>query len=232
MANNRKIDITEFDFDAIKTNLKTFLKQQDSFKDYDFEGSGMSVLLDTLAYNTHYLGFNANMLANEMFLDSATLRSSITSHAKTLGYEVSSCRAPYADVNVILNSAALGSATMQAGTVFTTKVNNVDYQYVTVEDLTAQNTGTSIPFNDIKIYEGTYVTTRYSVDSSNVNQRFTLPSSNSDTSTLTVQVQNSTSDTTTSTFTKATDISTLTKDSEVYYIQEVEGGIFEVYLVI
>jgi len=229
MANNRKIDITDFDFDNIKTNLKTFLKQQDTFKDYDFEGSGLNILLDTLAYNTHYLGFNANMLANEMFLDSATLRSSITSHAKTLGYEVSSCRAPYADVNVVLNAASKGSATMQAGTVFTTKVNNEDYQYVTIDDMTAQNSGTSIPFNNIKIYEGTYITTRYTVDSSNVDQRFTLPSSNSDTSTLTVQVQNSAADTTLETYIKATDISALTKNSSVYYIQEVEGGIFQVY---
>ena len=89
-VNNKRLSVTELDFDDIKTNLKTFLKAQTEFKDYDFEGSGMSVLLDTLAYNTHYLGFNANMVANEMFLDSASLRSSIVSHAKMLGYEVSS----------------------------------------------------------------------------------------------------------------------------------------------
>ena len=90
--NNKKLQVTELDFDNIKANLKTFLKAQTEFKDYDFEGSGMNILLDTLAYNTHYLGFNANMLANEMFLDSASLRSSVVSHAKTLGYEVSSAR--------------------------------------------------------------------------------------------------------------------------------------------
>ena len=84
MADNTNIRITEFDFDAIKRNLKVFLKAQSEFKDYDFEGSGMNILLDTLAYNTHYLGFNANMLANEMFLDSSSLRSSVASHAKTL----------------------------------------------------------------------------------------------------------------------------------------------------
>ena len=81
-----KLDISELDFDTIKDNLKTFLSQQDEFRDYDFEGSGMSVLLDTLAYNTHYLGYNANMLANEMYLDSADLRSSVVSLAKTVGY--------------------------------------------------------------------------------------------------------------------------------------------------
>ena len=98
-TNNQKVRVTELDFDEIKANLKSFLKNQTEFRDYDFEGSGMSVLLDTLAYNTHYLGFNANMLANEMFLDSASLRSSVVSHAKMLGYEVSSARAPKAIIN-------------------------------------------------------------------------------------------------------------------------------------
>ena len=88
--NDKRLSVTEFDFDDVKDNLKTFLKNQTEFTDYDFEGSGMSALLDVLAYNTHYLGFNANMLANEMFLDSASLRSSVVSHAKMLGYEVSS----------------------------------------------------------------------------------------------------------------------------------------------
>ena len=91
--NDKRLSVTEFDFDDVKDNLKTFLKNQTEFTDYDFEGSGMSALLDVLAYNTHYLGFNANMLANEMFLDSASLRSSVVSHAKMLGYEVASPRA-------------------------------------------------------------------------------------------------------------------------------------------
>ena len=228
-ATNRRLDVSEFDFDDIKLNLKTFLKAQTTFKDYDFEGSGMSSLLDVLAYNTHYLGFNLNMVANEMFLDTSTLRSSIVSHAKTLGYEVDSCRAPYADVNVVLNNASLGSATMSAGTVFTTKVNNIDYQFVTVSDMTRASSGPYIAFNDIKIYEGTYVTTRYTVDFTSVDQRFILPEDTADTSTLTVEVQNSSTDTTSNTFTKATDISQLKTTSNVYYIQEVEAGKFEVY---
>ena len=93
-VNKKRLRVTELDFEEIKENLKLFLKAQTEFKDYDFDGSGMNILLDTLAYNTHYLGYNANMLANEMFLDSASLRSSIVSHAKQLGYEVSSARAP------------------------------------------------------------------------------------------------------------------------------------------
>ena len=103
MANSQKLQVTELDFDGIKENLKTFLKDQTQFKDYDFEGSGLNILLDTLAYNTHYLAYNANMVANEMFLDSAALRSSIVSHAKMLGYEVDSCKSPKATINVTRN---------------------------------------------------------------------------------------------------------------------------------
>ena len=227
-ANDKRLRVTEFDFDDVKDNLKTFLKAQTEFKDYDFEGSGINILLDTLAYNTHYLGFNANMLANEMFLDSASLRSSIVSHAKMLGYEVSSCRAPTATINISLTTANT-TATMSAGTAFTTKVDNVSYQFVTISDTTGQNTGSSVPFDSTVIYEGTWTTTKYLVDTSDVDQRFILTDNRADVNTLTVKVQNSSSDTTTTTYTKATDISQLSSASTVYFLQEVEVGKFEVY---
>ena len=227
-ANDKRLRVTEFDFDDVKSNLKTFLKAQTEFKDYDFEGSGINILLDTLAYNTHYLGFNANMLANEMFLDSASLRSSIVSHAKMLGYEVSSCRAPTATINVSLTTSNT-TATMSAGTAFTTTVDGTTYQFVTIADSTGQNTGSAVPFDSTKIYEGTWTTTKYLVDTSDVDQRFSLTDNRADTDTLTVKVQNSSSDTTTTTYTKATDISQLSSTSTVYFLQEVEVGKFEVY---
>ena len=226
--NDKRLSVTEFDFDDVKDNLKTFLKNQTDFTDYDFEGSGMSALLDVLAYNTHYLGFNANMLANEMFLDSASLRSSVVSHAKMLGYEVSSPRAPIATINVSL-STSQALATMSAGTTFSTKVDGVSYQFVTIEDVTKQNTGSSVPFDSTLIYEGTYATTKYLVNSNDVDQRFMLTDVRADTSTLTVRVQNSTTDTTTTTYTKATDITQLSSSSTVYYLQETESGKFEIY---
>ena len=228
-VNDRRLTVSDFDFDDVKSNLKTFLRGQSEFKDYDFEGSGMSALLDVLAYNTHYLGFNANMLANEMFLDSASLRSSIVSHAKTLGYVPSSSRAANATVNVTLNTTALGSATMPGGTVFTTSVDGDDYQFVTSDDVTASNTGSGITFNNIKIYEGTYITTRYTVNTSDADQRFLLPDDRADTTTLTVRVQTSSTDTFTTTFTEATDITQVTSSSNSYFLQEVEAGQFEVY---
>ena len=137
-TNDSRLRVTELDFDNIKDNLKFFLKAQDKFKDYDFEGSGMSILLDTLAYNTHYMAFNANMVANEMFLDSSSLRSSAVSHAKMLGYEVTSARAPKAVVNVNLQTTD-ATKTLAAGTAFTTTVDGVDYQFVTTSDRTAAN---------------------------------------------------------------------------------------------
>ena len=227
-VNQRRLNVTQFDFDDVKDNLKTFLKSQTEFTDYDFEGSGMNALLDVLAYNTHYLGFNANMLANEMFLDSASLRSSVVSHAKMLGYEVTSPRAPTATINVTLNTDN-ATATMPAGTAFTTSVDGISFQFVTINDVTGQNTGNSIPFDSTKIYEGTYTRTKYLVDTNDVDQRFMLTDVRADITTLTVKVQNSASDTTTTTYTKATDITQLTKDSTVYFCQEVEGGKFEIY---
>ena len=229
MAISRKrLSVTEFDFDEVKDNLKLFMKNQDEFKDYDFEGSGLSALLDVLAYNTHYLGFNANMLANEMFLDSSQLRSSVVSHAKTLGYTTRSSTASKAVVDVLLNTT-LSSAIMPAGTVFTTSIDDVSYQFVTIADKTAFNSGSVIPFDDVTIYEGSYVSTRYTVNTSNVEQRFLINSDRVDTTTLSVVVQNSSTDTTQTTFTLATDIAALTSTSNVYFLQEVEEGKYEIY---
>ena len=227
-TNDKRLRVTEFDFDDVKDNLKTFLKAQNEFKDYDFEGSGMNILLDTLAYNTHYLGFNANMLANEMFLDSASLRSSIVSHAKMLGYEVSSPKSPRATINISLATSKT-TATMPAGTAFTTTVDDVSYQFVTIADITGTNTGNAVPFDSTEIYEGSYVTTKYLVDSSDIDQRFILVDPRVDTTTLTVKVQTSADDASTTTYTKATDISQLSRSSTVYFLQEIEAGRFEVY---
>ena len=226
--NEKRLKVTELDFDDIKNNLKVFLKNQTQFKDYDFEGSGMNILLDTLAYNTHYLAYNTNMVANEMFLDSSSLRSSAVSHAKALGYEVGSARAPIATVNVVLDTTA-ATKTMPAGTAFSTTVDGTSYQFVTITDITSNNIGNAVNFDSTEIYEGTYVTTKYVVDSSDIDQRFILTDPRSDTNTLTVKIQNSTTDTTTTTYTKATDISQLSSSSTVYYLQEIEAGRFEVY---
>ena len=229
MANLKRLDVTEFDFDEVKGNLKTFLRGQTEFTDYDFEGSGMNILLDVLAYNTHYLGFNANMLANEMFLDSASLRSSVVSHAKTLGYEPTSVTAPTATIDVTLSNVSNSTRTLAKGTTFNATVDNDSYQFVCIEDVTETKNGTDIVFNNLVVYEGTYVTQRYTVDTDDADQRFVISDNRIDVRTLSVSVQNSSSDTTTTTFTKATDVTQLNSESLVYWLQEVESGKYQVY---
>ena len=230
MASN-KLEVSELDFDAIKLNLKTFLQNQSEFQDYDFEGSGFAVLLDLLAYNTHYLGFNANMLANEMYLDSADIRKNIVSLAKMLGYTPTSAKSPSALINITMNNVTGSPATITAakGTVFTTTVNGTSYQFVTNAETTISPSEGVYQFQSLEVFEGTLVTFKYTVDSSDVDQRFIIPSINADTTTLKVSIQNSASDTTTNTYSKATSFTSLNDESKVYFLQESDEGKFEVY---
>ena len=224
-----KLEISQLNFDQIKANLKQYLSNQNTFKDYDFEGSGMAVLLDLLAYNTHYLSYHANIAANEMFIDTADLRPSIVSLAKALGYTPNSVRAPYADINVVVNGATGATLTMNAGTQFTTTVDNVNYNFVTIGSNTISPVDGVYTFSNLKIYEGTYVSYNYTANTTDVDQKFLINSENADTSTLTVQVQESATDTTTNTYTRATSITELDSDSKVYFLQESDDGKFEVY---
>jgi hypothetical protein len=224
-----KLEISELDFDGIKANLKTFLSQQNEFTDYNFEGSGMSVLLDTLAYNTHYLAYNANMLANEMYLDSADLRSSVVSLAKQVGYTPTSCTASTAVLDVLVNNASGASLTMSRGTKFTTTVDGQSYSFVNNADVSITPASGVYQFNDLTVTEGSYLNYKYTVSTSDIDQRFIIPNDSVDTTTLTVKVQESSSDSTTNTYTLATGITALDSTSKVYFLQEVEGGRFEVY---
>ena len=171
MASN-KLTVSDLDFDNVKSNLKNFLSQQTEFQDYDFEGSGMAILLDLLAYNTHYLGFNANMLANEVYLDSADVRKNIVSLAKMLGYTPTSPRSPQAQVDITVNNATGTSLTLTKGTIFTSIVNNVSYQFLPNEDFTITPSSGVYKFSGVPLYEGTLTTFKYTVDSSDVDQRF------------------------------------------------------------
>ena len=123
-TNPSRLRVTELDFDDIKDNLKTFLRAQNTFKDYDFEGSGMNILLDTLAYNTHYLAYNANMVANEMFLDSAQIRNNIVSRAKMLGYTPRSAQGASATIQLnVIPSTSVDSLTVAKNTSFTSTIS-------------------------------------------------------------------------------------------------------------
>ena len=224
-----KLEISELDFDGIKSNLKTFLSQQNEFTDYDFEGSGMSVLLDVLAYNTHYLGYNANMLANEMYLDSADLRSSVVSLAKQVGYTPTSCTSSTATLTVLVNDASGASLTMSRGTKFSTTVDGQSYSFVNNADVSITPVSGVYQFDNLTVYEGSYLNFKYTANTSDIDQRFIIPNDSVDTTTLTVKVQESSSDATTNTYTLASGITGLDSTSKVYFLQEVEGGRFEVY---
>jgi len=224
-----KLQVTELDFDLIKDNLKTYMKNQTEFSDYNFEGSGMSQIIDLLAYNTHYLAMNANFAMNEAFLDSATLRSSVVSHAKGLGYTPRSARAPVAYVDVTLNSSTAVSATLAKGTRFTTKVDGSTFGFVVNEDITTTPTNGVMRFINVPIYEGTLITSRYTVDLNNIEQKFLISDDRGDTTTLKVSVQTSGSDVSTTTYTLATDITQVTSGAKVYFLQESTDGKFEVY---
>ena len=226
---NHKLNISDLDFDQVKTNLKTFLQSQSEFQDYNFEGSGLSIMLDVLAYNTHYLAFLANMSTNEIYLDSADIRNNIVSLAKMIGYTPSSPRAPRASVDIVVNNGSGTSITMNKGTVFTTTVDNTQYQYVNNEEITITPADGVYRFSDCTLYEGTLVTFKYTVDSNDPDQRFVIPSTKADTSTLKVSVQNSAVDTTKSTYTFASSYSNVDRTTKAYFLQEVEDGKFEVY---
>jgi len=229
MAKQHRLDISELDFENIKGSLKRFLANQNEFKDYDFEGSSLSILLDTLAYNTHYLAYNANFVANEMYMDTAQLRSSVASLSKLVGYVPNSARAPIADLKLVINDGTGSSITVPAGTKFTSSIDGLTYTFVSVADKVVQPVDGIYTAQSLDVYEGTYVTYTYTNDSDDIDQRFLIPSDRADTTTIKVVVQNSASDTTSSTYTKATSITQLDGDSKVYFLQEAEDGQFEIY---
>ena len=224
----KRLSVTDLDFDTIKDNMKTFLRQQDQFADYDFEGSTISTLLDVLAYNTHYNAVYANVLANEMFLDSADLRNSIVSHAKHVGYTPRSATSPIAKLNVVVDNLTGSSATAARGTTFTTTVDGVSYNYIVKDDTTINPVSGVYTFSNLEVYEGTLVDNKYTVDVTNADQRFLIRNKNADTTTLKVTVQNSSSDTTTATYTKSTDLADVSSTSEVYYLEGAEDEQYEV----
>jgi len=230
-AANSNIQITDLDFDSIKENLKTFLRSQDKFKDYDFEGSGLSVLLDVLAYNTHYNSYYLNMVANEMFMDTAVLRSSVISHAKLLNYTPRSSVSPSAVITLQVNNVPVSSLTLNKFTKFQSEaIDGVNYTFVTKEAITENTSANTVIFNDLEIYQGEPISLNFSYNSqSNPKQVFTLPDANIDTSTLEVRVQPSPTSISPVTYQLADDFSTKDGESRIYYLQESLTGEYEIY---
>lgn len=234
MANPSKIKLSDLDFDTIKENLKSFLKDQNEFQDYNFEGSAINILLDILAYNTHYNAFYMNMIANEMFLDSASLRSSVVSHAKLLGYTPRSATTSKAVVNVSITKATTDSTTLLTIPRFTPFVtdslNGTSYRFLTTTDQTVANTGRVFKFTNLELKEGQEASYVFVVDNqTNATQTFTLPDYNIDTSTLQIAVQKSATNSDRSIYKLGQDATEVTSDSKVFYLEENVDGLYQIY---
>jgi hypothetical protein len=228
-----RINVAELDFDTIKQNLKNFLKQQNEFTDYDFEGAGLSVLLDVLAYNTHYHSYYLNMVANESFLDSALLRDSVVSHAKTLGYVPYSKKSSMATINFTVESenTTAGLLTIPKGYRFlSNQIDGVVYNFIVLNDTTVTKSGTKYHFDDLNIYEGQLTSYRFIHDEqTNPKQIFTLPDENIDSQTITVSISPSLGNTQISLYEYASDVTEVDNNSEVYFLQEARSGKYEIY---
>lgn len=225
---NTYLKVTEVDFDDIRTNLKSYLSTQDQFQDYNFEGSALATLLDVLAYNTHYNAFYLNMLANEMFLDTAQQRDSVVSRAKELGYLPSSAIGAQANVSLTFTGIANTNAqfTIPRNATFTTTVDDVSYTYVVPTAKTVVNVSNTFSTSLI-IKEGTPLTHRFTVSASNP-ERYIIPNVNVDTSSIKVTVQESASDTTTTEYIRATNTKQITGTSAVYFLEESADKKYEV----
>lgn len=225
---NKKIQTTELDFDDIKNNLKLFLQGQTEFQDYDFEGSALSVLLDVLAYNTHYNSLYTNLAINEAFLDSASKRSSIVSRAKELGYVPYSATSAMATINVTVSSTSSLPVILQlpAYSAFSSSIDGVQYTFYTSEvytaDLnTANNTYT---FSGVQIKEGTPLTYKFTVQD---GVRYIIPNNNVDISSLKVRVQESAASSKYETYTNEENILALDSTSQVYFVKEIDDQLYE-----
>lgn len=228
-----RLRVTELDFDTIKLNLKTFLNQQSQFTDYDFEGSGLNVLLDILAYNTHYNAYYLNMVANESFLDTALLRDSVVSHAKALGYVPHSMKAPVATINFAVTSGTStdGTLTIPAGYSFlSNQIDSKVYNFVVLEDTTVTKASGSYYFENLDISEGQLITYSFNHNQTgNPKQVFTLPDNDIDTTTIKVGVSPTSTTTEIAVYNLVTDILDITNDSHVYYLQETKNGQYQIY---
>jgi uncharacterized protein YxeA len=237
MADNMKVN--ELDFDSIKGNLKEFLKNQNQLKDFDFDGSSINILIDLLAYNTHYNAFYSNMVANEMFLDTATLRDSVVSRAKMLGYTPRSMASSKILVNIEIpvpttTSPLPTSIIVPKYTKYKTVIDGKTYYFNTVQDHSAvqvRTEGSNYIFSTLNIYlyEGNKVEQKYVFDKNNPSQRMVLTNNNIDTSTLNVRVQRSATNLATTTFLKTVSITDLNSESPAYFLQEIEKELYEVY---
>lgn len=237
MAKTPRLKITDLDFDTIKKNLRQFLNQQQEFSDYNFEGSAFSVLIDLLAYNTHYNAYYLNMIANESFLDTALIRDSVVSQAKLLNYVPSSRMAPIATVDIVITApnSNIDTLTIPRGTRFSSElIDEFNYTFLTLENYTTTKSNTSYIFRNVELYEGTFNKIIFvQNDTANPNSIFTIPNPNIDTRTIKVSVreysQNAALAGSGLVYQRSTDILDLTSTSRAFFLQEGRDERYQIF---
>jgi hypothetical protein len=226
------VNFANLDFDQIKTSIKDYLRSNSNFTDYDFEGSNLSTIVDVLAYNTYITSYNANMVSNEVFIDSATLRENVVSLANNIGYTPYSKRAAQANISFFVNTTDYAdqpqTITLNKGLVASSNsFANESYTFAILDDITVPVSDNTASFDNVAIYEGIYLTSTFTVNSFDPDQRFILENSGIDLSTLRVIVKPSQSSTVTRKYIQSDSLFDVTSESPVYFVQEVEGERYE-----
>lgn len=224
---NTSIDLVGLDFNSIKSNLKNYLKNNTAFKDVDFEGSNISVLVDLLSYNTYLNSFYTNMVASEMFIDTASLRDSIVSHAKSLNYTPRSFVSSSANVSITISpTSSTNSVVIPKGTSFTSRVGSNTFTFTTNETLVLTNPNNNVFTSNITLYEGNYITDSFVMNYSNTSQRFVMSNPTIDTSSLTVTVIEDNGGVTIN-YTKSSSLVGMTSISNNYFVEAAENQQYE-----
>lgn len=229
------VNFTNLDFDQIKTSIRDYLRSNSNFTDYDFEGSNLSIILDVLAYNTYISSYNANMVSNEVFIDSATLRENVVSIARSIGYTPRSRTASKANVSFFVDTSTAPSPqkpltlTLKKGIVSTTSgsFSGVSYVYSIPDDITVPVINGIADFNNIDIYEGTYITETYTVNSLDPNQKFILNNANIDSSLIRVEVRDGSLGPRKK-YIQSNNILDINSESKIFFIQEIEDQRYEI----
>jgi len=232
MAANPYVRVTELDFEQIKENLKTFLQSQSQFLDYDFEGSNLNVLLDVLAYNTHYNAVLANMASNEMFIDTALKRSSVASLSKMLGYTPRSRRAARARLSLSVYNVpnAPNYATLERFTKFSVAVDNTVYDYFTTDSYVTEPIGGVYTWNNVDVYEGRQLDFYWTVPAQvTPATKFIIPNADVDIESLQISVQYGGTGSYVDVFTRVTDITSVSPTSKVFFVEENSQGLYQIY---
>ena len=226
------VNFANLDFDQIKQSITDYLRSNSNFTDYDFEGSNLSTIIDALAYNTYITSYNANMVSNEVFIDSATLRENVVSLARNIGYTPRSSKSSRANISFIVNTAGYSvkpqTITLNKGIVATSSsFGNEDYTFSIMEDITVPVVNDIATFSNIDVYEGTYVTNEFSYNSYDPNQRFILDNPNIDISTINVTWKPSEFSSVKRKYRRSDSLFEVDSQSPVYWVQEIEDERYE-----